>query len=101
MSKGPGRVQQAILAMIEAQPDGAWTFEDLCRLIYDDWKPTRAQLGAVGRAIRRMTLPGTWTIGGTWGDRRSWLYDKRSLASARKMMGAADKGTCSARARSR
>jgi hypothetical protein len=88
MSKGPGRVQRAILAQIAAEPDGAWPFERLCRLVYDDrkhWKPTRAQLGAVGRALKRITLPGTWTTGSFFGDRRSWLYDECSLASVRKM----------------
>ena len=85
MSKGLGRVQGAILALIAAEPDGAWSFEELCRLIYLEPGPvTRAQLGAVGRALKHMTLPGTWTTGGGWGDRRSWLYDECSLASVRK-----------------
>jgi hypothetical protein len=85
MSKGPGRVQRAISALIAAEPDGAWSYEELCGLIYPEARPvTRAQLGAVGRALKRMTLPGTWMTGGGWGDRRSWLYDECSLASVRK-----------------
>ena len=61
MSKGPGKVQRAILALVGAEPDGAWPFEELCRLIYPPppLKPTRAQRVAVARAIK--TLPGTWT----------------------------------------
>ncbi len=34
MSRGPGRVERAIYNLIEDHPDGAWTTEDLCRLIY-------------------------------------------------------------------
>jgi hypothetical protein len=95
MSKGLGRVQRTILALIEAEPNGAWSFEELCGLIYptSEWvrpkgagrvRRPKAQLVAVGRALARMTLPGTWTTGGSSGDRRSWLYDKCSLVSERK-----------------
>ena len=59
MSKGPGRVQRAILALIEAEPHGAWTTADLCRLIYADDRPlTKARRVAVLRDLHK--LPGTW-----------------------------------------
>jgi hypothetical protein len=67
MSKGPGRVQRTIIALIEAEPDGAWTVEDLCRAAYPQTETvakTRRQ--AVLRAWRTMpatrSLPGTWTF---------------------------------------
>lgn len=34
MSRGPGRIERAILDLIDKHPEGAWTTEDLCRLIY-------------------------------------------------------------------
>ncbi len=34
MSRGPGRIERAIHDLIEEHPDGAWTTEDLCHLIY-------------------------------------------------------------------
>jgi hypothetical protein len=47
-----------------------------------DNTPTRAQLSAVKRALKRMHLPGTWRTGRAWGrDRRWWLYDPRRLAA--------------------
>jgi hypothetical protein len=30
MTKGPGHVQRAILDLISANPDGAWTIQDQC-----------------------------------------------------------------------
>ena len=85
MSKGPGRVQRAILALIAAEPDGAWSFEELCGLIYPPGERIeRAQLLSVGRALKRMTLPGTWTTCSFSGDRRWWLCDPCNLASMRK-----------------
>jgi hypothetical protein len=85
MSKGPGKVQRAISALIAANPEGAWSFAELCRLIYRPGFPTRARKSAVGRAIKRMALPGTWRVGSHDGDRRWWLYDECSLASMRTM----------------
>jgi hypothetical protein len=75
MSKGYGKVQRSILALIAAEkPDDGWSIEELCEDIYGDSTPTRAQLGAVKRALK-MKLPGSWKIGRTWPGRRSWLYD--------------------------
>jgi hypothetical protein len=59
----------------------------VCRLVYPgDPKPTRAQLGSVGRALKRMALPGKWTSGYVEGDRRVWLYNGRNLASVSRRM---------------
>jgi hypothetical protein len=58
MSRGPGRIQRSIAGLIAAEPDGAWSYEDLAVQTYG--AATRASLSAVGRAIAGMTLPGTW-----------------------------------------
>jgi hypothetical protein len=34
MSKGPGRIEQAIAALFKAEPDNAFTVEDLCERVY-------------------------------------------------------------------
>ena len=77
MSKGPGRVQKAILALIEAEPDGAWPYEELCARLYGGWGFTRSQKCAIGRALATIKLPGTWIVQQTvfTNDRRFWLFD--------------------------
>jgi hypothetical protein len=86
MSKGPGRIQRAILALINAKPDEAFTVEDLCRRIYPGGvKPTRAQLGAVTRALT-MPLPGKWTFGKIWPDCRWWLFDASRAPEVRVLL---------------
>jgi hypothetical protein len=87
MSKGPGKTQRAIAALIEANPSGAWRYEDLAERIYGTALFTRAQKGAIGRSLSRMHLPGTWAV---WqasfkNDRRFWLFDPCSLESWRKI----------------
>jgi hypothetical protein len=81
MSRGLGRTQRAILALIaQAKPIAAWTFPELCGLIFGGLTPTRAQLSSVARAIKRMHLPGTWTVGRVVGRRGQWLlYDTAAL----------------------
>lgn len=34
MSRGPGKLQRAILTMMDREPGGAWTVEDLCERVY-------------------------------------------------------------------
>ena len=75
MSKGPGRIQRELLALMATEA-GPRSIEQLCGLLYPGYlKPTRAQLGTVHRALERMALPGTWTTGRIRPDRRQWLYD--------------------------
>ena len=90
MSKGPGKTQRALAALIEANPGGAWPFEDLAERIYGTALFTRAQKSAIGRALKTMRLPGTWAI---WqasfnNDRRFWLAVRplppRELAQGRR-----------------
>jgi hypothetical protein len=88
VSKGLGKVQREIINLC-VNVGYAWALEELCYLIYpdDDDDPfTRAEKVAISRAIRRMTLPGTWVFermakntpgGGCW-----WLYDPCNLHSA-------------------
>ena len=89
MSKGFGKIQRTIAALINAQPDGAWAYEHLAERIYGTTLFTRAQKNAIGRALAHMRLPGTWAV---WqasfnDDRRSWLFDPCNLESWRKIAG--------------
>jgi hypothetical protein len=87
MSKGFGKVQRSIAALIRAEPDGAWAYEHLTERIYGTDRFTRAQKNAIGRALAAMRLPGTWEV---WqasfqNDRRLWLFDPCNLESWRKI----------------
>jgi hypothetical protein len=63
MSKGPGRAQRAILALIAGNPDGAWTTDELCREVYAGInRVEKKHRVAVLRALRTMTLPGMWRV---------------------------------------
>jgi hypothetical protein len=61
MSRGPGRIQQSVVAMIEADPQGAWTTTELCEYIYQSGVE-RWQRVAVARALRDMQLPPLWCV---------------------------------------
>jgi hypothetical protein len=62
MSRGPGRVQRSILALIKDEPDGAWTIEDLCRHIYGVRTIEKKHRVAVLRAFDNMDLPQPWYL---------------------------------------
>jgi hypothetical protein len=55
MSRGPGRIQQEIAALIASNPDGAWLTADLCEHIYG--LVEKKHRVAVTRAIKQMELP--------------------------------------------
>lgn len=77
MSRGLGRVQRAILAMIEVEPHGAWTVDEICRRVYPTDRVKKKQCVAVLRAVKRMKLPGAWTIRRLWYGRQTCcLYDE-------------------------
>lgn len=59
MSRGPGRIERAILACLEADPDNAFTTRELVRRVYgaDDAKRHRV---AILRAGRRLTERHWW-----------------------------------------
>jgi hypothetical protein len=93
MSKGFGKIQRSIAALIRAEPDGAWAYEHLTERIYGTSRFTRAQKNAVGRALAHMRLPGTWEV---WqasfrNDRRFWLFDPCNLESWRKIASPCDR----------
>jgi hypothetical protein len=87
MSKGFGKVQRMIAALIRAEPDGAWAYEHLTERIYGTTHFTRAQKNAIGRALAAMRLPGTWAVyqASFTNDRRFWLFDPCNLESWRKI----------------
>jgi hypothetical protein len=64
MSHGPGHVQRAILALIEADPNGAWATGALCAHVYGVERVEKRHRVAVIRALRRMmrTLPAGWCV---------------------------------------
>ena len=57
MSKGFGKVQRMIAALIRAEPDGAWAYEHLAERIYGTDRFTRAQKNAIGRALAARAAP--------------------------------------------
>jgi hypothetical protein len=85
MSRGAGHIQRTILALIADQPHGAWSTSDLCDIVYGRGVITKAQRVAVTRALRRMTLPGTWCTEWCGGWRRdtyeNYLCDPCDLQS--------------------
>jgi hypothetical protein len=74
MSRGLGKVQRSILALIEARPGEAFVVRDLVQAIDGSAKPTRPQIDAIVRALK-MRLPGEWRSGYVQGGGgRRWLY---------------------------
>jgi hypothetical protein len=63
MSRGPGRIQRAVIALIESDPDGVWTTAEICRRVYPDARGVaKKHRVAVLCALRRVALPGTWAV---------------------------------------
>lgn len=63
MGKGLGRVQRVILALIAANPDGAWTTKDLSLAAYPHARAAmKMRRVAVLHALHRLRLPGTWNF---------------------------------------
>ena len=66
MSRGPGHVQRTILAMIEAEPHGAWTTGEIARSAYHGTTIEKKHRVAVLRALDKMKMPGTWKVRHQW-----------------------------------
>jgi hypothetical protein len=64
MSRGPGLIQRAILALITSDSNGAWTTSDICQHVYG--KTFKRQRVAVLRAMRSVTLPEGWALCHLW-----------------------------------
>ena len=62
MSRGPGYVQQAILALIESDQDGAWPLGEVCQHVYGVAFVEKKHRNAVARALRTMVLPEPWQV---------------------------------------
>jgi hypothetical protein len=75
MSRGRGRIQQAILDLIKGNEHNAWSLAELCRLIYPEGHEKKHRV-AVGRALNRMTLPDGWQW--CWGGTRRFLFNAYS-----------------------
>ena len=56
MSKGPGRIERSIAALMENNPHGAFSTAELCRRLYpvDRWRPEKKHRVAVVRAMWRL-----------------------------------------------
>ena len=75
MSKAE-HARRAILELIASDPNGDWNVHQICERIYghsDHLKRER-----IRRALRDMSLPGTWRLG--WHKRAMRLYDPCSDA---------------------
>ncbi len=62
MSRGPGPVQQAILALIASDQDGAWPLGEVCQRVYGGAFVEKKHRVAVARALRTMVLPEPWQV---------------------------------------
>jgi hypothetical protein len=72
MSRGPGWVQQAIVDVIAANHDGAWTTALLCKHIYRTADTQKKHRVSVIRALMRMELPETWCLWVGHASGREW-----------------------------
>jgi hypothetical protein len=67
MSRGPGRIERAIAAILDGEADNAFTTEDLCERVYSgvnrvEKKHRVAVLRAANRLVKRAAT--TLTAGG-------------------------------------
>ena len=83
MSRGPGRIQRSIYALIASDEHGAWLVSDICKQEYPriDRIEKKHQV-AVNRALSSMTLPEPWEArySGSRGNMRV-LYNTRDPES--------------------
>jgi hypothetical protein len=96
MGKGLGYLQRTILAMIEKEPEGAWSIEDLAKATYGV-APSKKHRVALLRSIKTMKLPGGFGLEHNFRHRwMAYLCDPCSDASmiaAHKLM-LRDEGGC-------
>jgi hypothetical protein len=62
MSRGPGRVERRIRAAFYAEPDRAFSADDLMRLVYGETAFTQSHRNIVCRAARKAAqrMPNSW-----------------------------------------
>jgi hypothetical protein len=83
MRRGPGTVQRQILALMNDEPDGVWSIDDLCRAVYS-WRAapaaSKAQKVAVLRVLGKV-VKDPWMLSQMpWhdGQRCSVLFNRAS-----------------------
>ncbi len=72
MSRGPGRVQRRIKELMQSEPSGAWTVEDLCDRVFEDaGQVKKKHRVSVIRALRTVVVDDPdwqlWVSGGRGG----------------------------------
>jgi hypothetical protein len=77
MRRDPGRLQRAIIELIESSgpEDVGWTTSWLCKHVYGG-KSSKSQRGALMRAIKTMKLPQGWKFERGW-DELQLINDER------------------------
>jgi hypothetical protein len=82
MSRGPGRIQQMIVELIESDSHGAWKVGQICEHLYPGVRVEKKHRVAVTRALRTMVLPSTWGVRMLPTEGSEYcLYDKCSAES--------------------
>jgi len=106
MSKGPGKIQRKLLALIDSDSDGARSTRQLSDHVYGAIEITEAMLAdghpsnrrarekrlrmptarrvAIVRALHSMQLPAGWRYEQTTGQRNHYLVNTESPASCKR-----------------
>jgi hypothetical protein len=92
MDRNPGRLQRAIIKLIESSgsEDVGWTTSWLCKHVYGG-KSSKSQRGALMRAIKTMKLPLGWKFERGW-DELQLINDERFYARRRSRREEGDGG---------
>jgi hypothetical protein len=75
MSRGPGKIERAVAALLDGNPDMAVTAEELARRVYGIVAVEHKHIVSVLRALRRLAQRRP-DIGKTWGRDRKRLHNK-------------------------
>jgi hypothetical protein len=62
MSRGPGRIERAVAALLQANPNATFTVSEIAERIYQVKHATASQIQSVRRALRHVLIrpaPGT------------------------------------------
>jgi hypothetical protein len=68
MSKGPGRIERAIVSILDAAPDRAFTTKELCKRVYGTGYVEKKHRVAVLRAARQIVARRNTTLRIHWGN---------------------------------
>jgi hypothetical protein len=84
MSRGPGRIERAIRALLDANPDRAFTTDELCEHCYPVVAIEKKHMVAVLRAAMNvLKADPDWTAERVWGDKgnRYRFFNRDSVVS--------------------